>query len=317
MLRFILRRLALGLVTLWILSVFVFLGTQVLPGNPGRTILGPFADAGAVKLLNHQLGVDRPIYVQYGDWIGHFVIGDMGTSYALQTDVRPLVTDAFVRSLKLGALAFVIVVPLSIFGGVVAALKRGRAVDRSITIFGQSATAMPEFVSGIFLIVVFGLALGWFPPLANWPPGTDALGQVKYLFLPAMSLVLVLFGYIARMARAGTIGSLESDYTRTAYLKGLSRRTVIWRHVLRNSLLPTITVIATQTGYLIGGLVIVETLFNYSGIGRLIYDAARTRDYPLLESSVLTVGVVYMIATIVADVLYSVLNPRIRYGAGE
>jgi peptide/nickel transport system permease protein len=317
MLRFILRRLALGLVTLWILSIFVFFGTQILPGNPGRTILGPFADAGAVKLLNHQLGVDRPIYVQYGDWIGHFVIGDMGKSYALQADVRPLVQDAFVRSVKLGLLAFVIVVPLSIFAGVVAALKRGHAADRAITIFGQSATAMPEFVSGIFLIVIFGLGLGWFPALANWPPGTGFFGQIKYLFLPAMSLVLVLFGYIARMARAGTIASLESDYARTAYLKGLSRRTVIWRHVLRNSLLPTITVIATQTGYLIGGLVIVETLFNYSGIGRLIFDAARTRDYPLLESGVLTVGLIYMVATIVADALYSVLNPRIRYGAAE
>jgi peptide/nickel transport system permease protein len=317
MLRFILRRLALGLVTLWILSIFVFFGTQILPGNPGRTILGPFADAGAVKLLNHQLGVDRPVYVQYGDWIGHFVIGDMGKSYALQAEVRPLVQDAFVRSLKLGLLAFVIVVPLSIFGGVVAALKRGRPADRAITIFGQSATAMPEFVSGIFLIVIFGLGLGWFPALANWPPGTGFFGQLKYLFLPAMSLVLVLFGYIARMARAGTITSLESDYARTAYLKGLSRRTVIWRHVLRNSLLPTITVIATQTGYLIGGLVIVETLFNYSGIGRLIFDAARTRDYPLLESGVLSVGLIYMVATIVADALYSVLNPRIRYGGTE
>jgi peptide/nickel transport system permease protein len=317
MLRFLLRRLALGLVTLWILSVFVFLGTQVLPGNPGRAILGPFADAGAVKLLNHQLGVDRPIYVQYGDWIGHFVIGDMGTSYALNTPVRPLVFDAFVRSLKLGTLAFVIVVPLSIVAGVAAALRRGRAADRMITIFGQSATAMPEFVSGIFLIVVFGLWLGWLPALANWPPGTGFFGQIKYLLLPALALVLVLFGYISRMARAGTTAALESDYARTAYLKGLSRRTVIRRHVLRNSLLPTITVIATQTGYLIGGLVIVETLFNYSGIGRLIYDAARTRDYPLLESGVLVVGLIYMVATIVADVLYSVLNPRIRYGAAE
>jgi peptide/nickel transport system permease protein len=208
-------------------------------------------------------------------------------------------------------------VPLSILGGVVAALRRGRATDRTITIFGQSATAMPEFVTGIFLIVIFGLGLGWFPALANWPPGTDFFGQIKYLFLPAVTLVLVLFGYIARMARAGTIAALESDYARTAYLKGLPRRTVIWRHVLRNSLLPTITVIATQTGYLIGGLVIVETLFNYSGIGRLIYDAARTRDYPLLESAVLTVGLIYMIATLIADTLYAILNPRIRYGAAE
>ncbi len=173
---------------------------------------------------------------------------------------------------------------------------------------------MPEFVGGIVLIIVFGLWLDVLPISARWPPGTSLLGQVKYLLMPALALVLVLFGYIARMARAGTVAALDADYTRTAMLKGLPRRTVIRRHVLRNALLPTITVIATQLGYMIGGLVVVERLFNYNGVGELILNAARNRDYPQLQSMVLVIGVIYLVATLVADILYSVLNPRIRYG---
>jgi peptide/nickel transport system permease protein len=152
---------------------------------------------------------------------------------------------------------------------------------------------------------------------ANAPDNADPLTQIKYLLLPALTLVLVLFGYIARITRAGTIESLDSDYTRTAILKGLPRRTVVRRHVLRNSLLPTIAVVATQTGYLIGGLVVIETLFNYPGMGRLIFTAATQKDFPLLEAAVLIVGIVFLIANLVADLAYSLLNPRIRYAAAE
>ena len=147
--------------------------------------------------------------------------------------------------------------------------------------------------------------------------GASALTQLDHLILPAIPLVLVLFGYIARMARAGTIEALQSDYARTATLKGLKRSVVIRRHILRNSLLPTITVIATQTGYLIGGLVVVETLFNYQGIGKLIFQAAQAKDFPMLEAGVLTIGVVYMVATLIADLLYTRLNPRLRLGGAE
>ena len=315
--RFLVRRLLLGLATLAILSVIVFLGTQVLPGNAGRAILGPFASEEAVRALNHKLGTDRPLYAQYFDWIFHYVQGDFGQSYAFRRPAAGLVGDALVNSLKLGALAFVLVVPLGILGGVVAALKRGRLPDRLITVFGLSATVMPEFVSGIALIVVLGLWLGVLPVTARAPSGAGPVEQVRFLLLPSLALVLVLFGYIARMARSGTIDVLDADYTRTAYLKGLSRRTVIRRHVLRNALLPTITVVATQTGYLIGGLVVIEKLFNYNGIGQLIYQASTQKDFALLESGTLVIGVVYMVSTLVADVLYSVLNPRIRYSAAE
>ena len=317
MARFLLKRLGLAVVTLWLLSIIVFVGAQVLPGNVGRAILGPLANKAAVDALNEQLGVDRPLVVQYGDWISSFFQGDLGQSLVFGRPVSSLVGDALVNSLKLAAVAFVIVVPLAIAGGVVAALHEGRLLDRFITVTGLSATVIPEFVSGILVILVLGLWLDLLPITAQAPAGSGFFTQLKYLILPAIPLVFVLFGYIARMARAGTIEALDADYTRTAMLKGLPRRIVIRRHVLRNALLPTIAVVATQTGYLIGGLVVIETLFNYQGIGRLIFQAANQKDFPLLESGVLVIGIVYLVATLLADLAYSLLNPRIRYAASE
>ncbi len=311
------RRISLSLVTLLLLSIMVFAGGQVLPGNVGRAILGPFADQRAVDTLNHQFGLDRPYLVQYWDWISHFVTGDMGTSYIFRAPVAPFVLDALGNSLKLAAVAFVMVVPLGILGGVLAALNVNRPLDRIISLGGLSATVLPEFVTGIVLILIFGVWLRWLPIAATWPEGAGFATQLYHLILPAMPLFLVLFGYIARMARAGMIEALDSDYTRTAVLKGLPWRTVIWRHVLRNALMPTITVIATQTGYLIGGLVVVETLFRYQGIGSLIFTAARGKDFPVLEAGILTIGIVYAVATLIADLSYSLLNPRIRLGVGS
>jgi peptide/nickel transport system permease protein len=297
---------------MWLLSVLVFVGGQVLPGNVGRAILGPLADARAVATLNHQLGVDRPLLVQYVDWITHFVRGDMGMSYVFREPVASFVFNALGNSLKLALIAFILVVPLGILGGVVAALNVDRPLDRIISLGGLSATILPEFVTGIVLILVFGIWLHWLPVSAAWPRGAGPLTQIYHLILPAMPLFLVLFGYIARMARAGMVEALDSDYTRTAVLKGLPWRTVIRRHVLRNALLPTITVIATQTGYLIGGLVVVETLFRYQGIGSLIFTAARGKDFPMLEAGILSIGIVYTVATLAADLLFFALNPRIR-----
>jgi peptide/nickel transport system permease protein len=314
---FLLKRLGLMVLTLWVLSLIVFLAGQVLPGDPGRAILGPFAARSAVQALDAQLGVNRPLITRYGDWVGGLLHGNMGTSYAYRTAVEPFVRAALINSVKLAALAFVIVVPLGIAGGVVAALHAGRAVDRVISVTGLSLATVPEFVSGIVLIVVFGVTLKVLPVGASAGAGASAASQLRHLILPAIPLVFVLFGYIARMARAGTIEALNSDYARTAALKGLPRATVIRRHVLRNSLLPTITVIATQTGYLIGGLVVVETLFNYQGIGNLIYKAAAAKDFPMLEAGVLVIGVVYVLATLAADLLLIALSPRLRGGAGR
>ena len=315
MARFLLRRLLLALVTLWLLSVIVFLAAHVLPGDVGRRVLGPFANPAAVTALNHQLGVDRPLVVQYLSWLGGALHLDFGDSLSYRQPVSGMLSRALVNSLKLGAVAFLIVVPLGILGGIIAALNRGRFLDRLITVAGLSATVVPEFVSGIVLIIVLGVTLRLLPITAQAPAGSDPLTQLSYLILPSLPLVLVLFGYIARIARAGMIDALEADYTRTAVLKGLPGRTVIFRHVLRNALLPTIAVVATQTGYLIGGLVVIEFIFNYQGIGQLLYNAAQHKDFPLLQAGVMVVGVVYLTATLLADLAYSLLNPRIRHGA--
>lgn len=306
--------MSLSLLTLVLLSAIVFVVGQVLPGSVGRLLLGPFADQAAVDALNSEFGLDRPLLVQYADWISSFVQGDMGRSYMYEAPVLPFVVEALGNSLKLAAVAFVVVVPAAIFGGVIAALNHNRPIDRIISIGGLTMTVLPEFVTGIILILIFGVWLRWLPISAAWPEGSGLLTQVYYLILPSMPLILVLFGYIARMARSGMIEALDSDWTRTAVLKGLPWRVVIWRHVLRNALLPTITVIATQTGYLIGGLVVVETLFRYQGIGLLVFTAAKGKDIPMLLAGILVIGIVYTLATLIADLLYAVFNPRIRLG---
>jgi peptide/nickel transport system permease protein len=309
---YLLRRLGLAIVTLWVLSLIIFLAGQVLPGDPGRAILGPFASPAAVANLDHQLGTDRPLVTQYWTWISGALHGNLGISYQYRSPVEPILASALANSAKLALFALIVMVPLGIAGGVISALRAGSAVDRAISLTGLSAATVPEFVSGIVVIVIFGVGLKILPVTATAAPGASFGTQLRYLILPVIPLVFEYFGYIARMARAGTIEALESDYARTAILKGLKRSVVIRRHILRNSLLPTITVIATQIGYLIGGLVVVETLFNYPGIGRLIYTAATQKDFPMLEAGVLTIGVVYMVATVIADLLSTSLNPRLR-----
>jgi peptide/nickel transport system permease protein len=316
-LRFLLRRLALALVTLWLLSVIVFLASHALPGDVGRRMLGPFADPRSVATLDHSLGVDRPLLAQYLTWVGGLLHADLGTSQSFNEPVAQLLGRGLVNSLKLALVAFVIVVPLGILGGVVAALRRGDLTDRVITTVGISATVVPEFVSSILLILVFSVVLKVLPISAQVPPDADPLTQLYHLILPALPLVLVLFGYIARVTRSGVIEALDADYTRTAVLKGLTWQTVVVRHVLRNALMPTIAVVATQVGYLIGGLVVIEVMFNYQGLGQLLYTAASQKDFPLLQAAVMTVGIVYLVATLLADIGYSLINPRVRLGGAE
>lgn len=317
MARYVLTRIALALITLLLLSMMVFALAQLLPGDVGRSVLGPLASQDSVDALNQQLGTDRPAVVQYLDWLRGLMTGDLGESLAQQQPIWTVLKPALVNSLKLAALAFVIFVPVSVLGGVIAGLRYGKATDKAVTIGGLSFSAMPEFVTGILLILVFAIWLGWLPVTAQWDQGAGPLTQIKYLLLPALTITFVLFGYVARITRAGVIEALDSDYTRTAYLKGLTSKVVIRKHVLRNALLPTIAVVAVQVGYLIGGLVAIEVLFNYRGIGLMIYDAARLKDFPLLTVGVLVVGAVYLFVTLIADLLYAALNPRIRFGAAE
>jgi peptide/nickel transport system permease protein len=315
--RFLLKRIGLALITLFLLTVIVFAISTILPGNVGRSVLGPFATQESVDALNEQLGTNRPILEQYLDWAGGLVHGDLGTSLTTQVPAWDLLRPALRNSLELALVAFLICIPLSVAGGVISGLRYGRPTDKGITIAGISFAAMPEFVTGIILILIFSIWLGWLPVTAQWDDGASIPTQIKYLLLPAFTLTLVLFGYIARITRAGMIEALDSDYARTAYLKGLPSSVVVRRHVLRNALLPTIAVVAVQVGYLVGGLVVVEVLFNYQGVGLLIYEAARGKDISLLTAGVLVVGTVYLVVTLIADILYAVLNPRIRLGAAE
>ena len=246
--------------------------------------------------------------------MGGMLTGDMGQSYTFRQPVAPFVGAALVNSLKLVAVIFAIVVPLGIGAGVIAALHAGRTVDRIVSLASLSLTVIPEFVSSIVLILVFAVILRWLPLTASWPAGSGPLVQLQHLILPALPLVIVLFGYIARMTRSGTIEALSADYTRTAILKGLRWRTILRRHVLRNALLPTITVIATQAGYALGGLVVVETLFRYQGIGNLVLQAAKGKDFAMLQAGVLTIGAFFIVITLIADTLVVALNPRLRTG---
>jgi peptide/nickel transport system permease protein len=316
MLRFIARRLALAIVTLLLLSAIIFSISNVLPQDVGRSILGPFAPAESVAALNKRLGTDRPLLEQYLDLLKGMVTFDFGESYQAGQPVGRMITDTLQNSAKLAILALVLTVPLGIVGGTVAALRRDSLLDRVIVMVGLAGASIPEFVTATFLIVILGLQLHLLPTLASWPPGASIFVQIEHLLMPALALVLVYFGYIARMARAGTIVALESDYTRTAVMKGISRTQVIRRHVLRNALLPTIAVVATQVGYLFGGLLAVELIFNLNGLGRLLVTSAKAKDLPVLQAGVLVIGIIYMFATLVADLLISWLNPRIRL-AGE
>lgn len=309
---YVIRRVGLAIITLFLLSVVVFLIAAVLPGSVGRAILGPFADQRSVEALNRELGVDGPLLGRYADWAGGAVRGDFGESYKFKAPVMETLPTALWTSLKLAVVTAVIVIPLGIIGGTVAALRRGKPIDRVITVSGLSLAVTPEFVVGTVLIAVVAVKLGWLP--AGGTPKGSVLEQLRVMVLPALTLTAILFGYLARMARAGAIEALATDYTRTATLKGLSRATVIRRHVLRNSLLPTIAVSAVQLSYLLGGLLVTETMYNYRGLGLLIRDAAEDRDIPMLMGSVFIVGAIAMLLNLVADILSAWLNPRIRLG---
>lgn len=313
--RFLLRRLLLAFLTLWLLTGVVFFASHALPGNVAQKVLGPFADPEGVKQLNHELGTDRPIPQQYVNWIAKTVRLDFGRSLNYNRPVTEKLRPALGYSARLALFAFLLVVPISIAGGIMAAMKRGRFLDRFITVAGLSAAVVPEFVWGVLLVLVFGVKLHWLPVPGLAPPGSSVFSQYKHLLMPALCLVFVLFGYIARITRAGVIEAMDADYTRTAALKGLTSGEVVVRHVLRNALVPTIAVVATQLGYLLGGLIAVEYLFNYPGLGQLLLNAVKKRDFPLLQAAVLVSGTVYVVATFAADLLYMVLNPRLRQGA--
>jgi peptide/nickel transport system permease protein len=312
MTRFILRRIGSIVITLWLLATIVFVLVNVLPGDVGRKVLGPTANADDVAAFNARLGTDRPLTEQYVKSLERVFTLDFGDSFQTGGPVLDLLVPALGRSAKLAFLAFVITIPLSIAAGIYAARRQDRLADRVVVNAGLASSSVPEFVTASVLLSVFAVSLQLGKVYANVPEGTSLWGQLDYLLLPALAMVVSYFGYIARMTRAGVINSLQADYTRTATMKGLDSGKVMRRHVLRNALAPTITVISVQIGYLFGGIIGVEKVFNYPGLGTMMLNAVGKKDIPVLQASVLMVGMIYMLSTLAADLVIAFLNPRIR-----
>ncbi|MEZ4767896.1 MAG: ABC transporter permease [Caldilineales bacterium] len=310
--RYVARRLGFLLLTLLITSLIVFVVTQWLPGDVARVILGREASEPALAALRAELGLDKPLPVQYLSWLGRFVTGDWGTSYSTGLPVRDLVLERAGNSLMLAGLTLLIAVPLSVFLGVVAGLKADKPLDTTISVGSLAVVGLPEFVTGLILIDLLALRLHLFPANSSIRPGTGFVEALPQLVLPALTATLVLLAYVTRLTRAGVIEELRQGYVRTATLKGLPRRTVVGRHVLRNALLPTITVLAISFGWLISGLIVIENVFNYPGLGRLMTFAIDRRDLPLMQAITLLTVLVFALANLGADLLYAALNPRIR-----
>jgi peptide/nickel transport system permease protein len=312
MTRWLLRRLVLSLITLWLLATLVFIITNILPNDIGRTILGPFAPQESVDALNEKLGTNDPLIEQYLRAMKSLVTLDWGVSFQNGKPVMPQVIAAIGRSAVLAAYALVLTIPVAIVAGLYAGRHRDQKSDRSIVLAGLTFSSIPEFVVGTFLVVVVGVQLGLLPVLATPPAKAGPLEVAYYLLMPALAMAIVYFGYIARMTRAGTIDVLESDYIRTATMKGLTTQQTIRRHVLRNALVPTVAVIGVQIGYLFGGIIGVEKIFNYNGMGQMMLFAAQRKDIPVLTAGVIVIGIVYMVATLVADLIIAWMNPRVR-----
>lgn len=299
--------------TILLSSVIIFVATQVLPGDAATVMLGRYATPEAKQQLRAELGLDRPAVVQYGSWLSDFVTGDWGTSVSTNEAMLALILHRLGNSAMLAAVAFALFVPLGILLGLIAALRRNSWVDHTISVSSLALIGLPEFVTGLFLISIFSIRLGWLPSQSAIAPGTDFVEAFPYLILPGITVAVTSLAYVLRMTRSSTVDVLQADYVRTARLKGLSPSQVLFAHVLRNSLLPTVTVIAMSVGWLVGGLIVTEAVFGYPGIGRLLLYAIQRRDLPLIQATTLVIIFIYCFANLLADILYAYLNPRIRY----
>lgn len=312
MARYVVRRLSFLVLTIFLTSLIVFGITQWLPGDVARIILGREAGEAALVELRQELGLDQPLIVQYGRWLGGFVIGDWGQSFSTGRPIQDLVLERFANSLMLAGLALLFAVPLAIGLGIWAGLNEEKAVDNIVSLGSLSVVGLPEFVTGLLLIQVVAFGWGILPANSSIRPEAGFFEALPMLILPAITAMLVLLAYITRLTRAGVIEELKQGYVRTAALKGLHPRTVIAKHLLRNALMPTITVIAISFGWLISGLVVIENVFNYPGLGRLLIFAIDRRDLPLLQAITFIAVVAFSLANLAADLLYAALNPRIR-----
>jgi peptide/nickel transport system permease protein len=310
---FIVRRLLLGLLVLFLVSVVVFAATQALPGDPARAILGRTATPASLKALREQLHLDRPVVSQYISWVTGLLRGDLGTSLAAQVPVSQLLSGRLLNSAFLVLCAGLLSIPLSIAIGSYAALRRDRTFDVSTSAVTLLFAALPEFVVGISLVVLFATTVFHvLPAISLIPPGGKPWDQPKALILPTLTLIIAVTPYVARIMRASMIEVLESDYVEMARLKGLPERIVIRRHALPNALGPTFQVIAINLAYLAGGVIVVEYIFNYAGIGGALRDAVSNRDLPVVQFLAMLIAAIYVVLNLLADIATILVTPRLR-----
>ena len=310
---FILRRLLLGLIVLILVSVLVFLATQALPTDPARAILGRSATPASLAALRRQLHLDRPVIEQYWTWVTGLLHGNLGTSLEAQEPVSTLLGPKLVNSAVLVVLAAVLSIPLSIAIGAWAALKREKVFDQSSSNLMLLLAALPEFVVALVLVIVFATTVFHvLPAISTVPPGSRPWNNWVALVLPTITLVIAVAPYVSRIMRASMIEVLESDYVEMARLKGLPERTVLIRHALPNALGPVLQVIALNLAYLAGGIIIVEFVFNYSGIGGAIAEAVVNHDLPVIQALAILLAAVYVVVNLLADVATILVTPRLR-----
>ena len=313
MTRLILRRLALGVLTLFLISLVVFAAVLALPGDAATAILGKEATPERVAALRDQLHLNDSVITQYFDWIGGVLTGSFGDSAATQQPVSELLSDRVANTAFLVFVAAIVAVPLSIGIGVWTAMRRDRPVDHMLSNGSLVLAALPEFVIGIGLILLFATSVfHWFPAVSLLAPGEKAWSDPSVVVLPAATLVLAVTPYISRIMRGSMIEVLESEYVTMARLKGLPERTVIWRHAVPNAIVPAIQVTALQLAWMAGGVVVVEFVFSYPGIGSLFIDAVGNRDMPVVQTITMLAAAIYVVLNLLADLATIAVTPRLR-----
>jgi peptide/nickel transport system permease protein len=312
---YVLRRLGLLLVTLFAISLLISGILQLLPGDAAEQILGAWAERSGQTLatMRVRLGLDRPWHERYLTWLGGVLRGDLGRSLALDQPIAPVLFQRLGYSLRLALPALAVAAVLSLLLGVTAAMRPGGLADHAITVVTLTGISLPAFVTGSLLILVFAGWLRWLPSASALLQGEGLLFWARMLALPVATLTLESLAHVTRTTRSSMIEVLKTPYVRTAVLKGMPRRVVLFKHALRNALLPTVTVLAFNFGWMLGGIVVIEQVFSYPGLGSLVLFAIEQRDLPLLQASMFFVASGYCIANLLADVAYAVLDPRIRY----
>ena len=313
MARFLIVRLSLIIVTLLAVSVAIFTLIELVPGDAAERMLGQQATPDSLRNLRELTGLDKPSHIRYRDWILGAMRGDLGVSLKSPVvSVSDTVGGRLANSALLAVGGFLIAVPLGLATGVWIGIRPDTKMDRFLSTGGLITISLPEFVTGVMMILIFATWLKWLPSSSIMMPGESLLGNPQVLIMPILTVTGALYAYIVRMARANVIEVMGSNYVRTAILKGLPMRTVVIKHVMPNALLPTITVIANNVGWLFGGLIIIENLFSYPGMGSLLIESIDARDTTMLQSTAMVIAAVYAFSNLAADLTYGALNPRVR-----